>query len=370
MKRLSLRQTATTLRRRGLAQLELTLSLPILLFVMGLMIIVGTTAAWKARTDANSRQAAWRALLPRTGEDDPNPRGWPDGQARMQLAGDGHEIIDFDPYELHDVVRGQPLSAPTGENVEVFEEALDVQNDVLLGLAEIERRYPVLANMRPEGINPVREYPILNGDWRFPTMHNSDGGRGIGGNTVRRTRHLYPSDFEGQLAGQIAEYQNQAVGLISDPDGPTIDQLDQDQALAQPVPAGIEYEPPYGIGRSPNYFMPENRQTFQLLTQPHRLCRYDLDDPRIVFGRPQTLRGLGADLEREIRNVPRRLTRDHLRMYQRHLRHIESLLDLLAMGNLPPDVLAYLTSKRPEMLANQAQLEVYVEQLQSFQNSL
>lgn len=356
--------------RAGLAPLELTLSLPILLFVMGLMIIAGTTAAWKARTDTTSRQATWRAILPRTGADDPNPRGWPEQQGQMRLEGNGDPFVDFDPFQAHQVVRGQPLSAPSGESVTVLDDALDLQNDILIGLSEIQRRYPVLANMRPDGIHPVREHPILNGDWRFSTIRNEDG-RGIGGNVVRRVRHLYPSDFEAELTAEINEYQDQAVGLISDPDGSTIDLLDRDDELASPTPRGLIYEPPYGIGRSPNYFLPEDGLTRSILTQPHRLCSYELDAVRRIGNRAVSLRSLGRDLEQEILRVPHRITRDHLRMHRGHLAHIERLLDLLENpGGLSPDVLTYLQSREPAMRASQTQLEQYIDQLESFQQSL
>lgn len=347
--------------RAGLAPLEMTLALPILLFVMALMIIAGTTAAWKARTDTNSRQTAFRAILPRTGTDDPNPRGWP-LEAQMRLEGNGEGFLDFDPYQPHEVVRADWLAAPTGESVDVLQEALDTQNEILLGVAEIQRRYPIMANMRPEGINPIREYPILNGGWRFSTIRNPDDGRGIGGNVVRRVPHMYPSDFEGQLAAEILEYQDRAIELISDPDGPTIDLLDQDQELAMPIPGGTEYEPPYGIARSPDYFLPENGQTRRNLLQPERLCTYD---PQRLYAE------LGVALEAEIRNVPQRLTRDHLRMYQSHLSHIERLLEMLEDPSaLPPDLLAYLQSKQPEMEANKPQLEEFIDQLESFRDSL
>jgi len=356
--------------RAGLAPLELTLSLPILLFVMGLMVIAGTTAAWKARTDTNSRQAAWRAILPRTGADDPYPAGWPDGQADLRLTGPGTPPISFDPYQQHQVVRGQRLAAPTGESIDVLEEALDVQPEMLLGLAGIQRGIPMLAGIRPEGIHPVREYPLLNGDWRFSTMR-TENGRGIGGNAVRRVLHLYPSDFEGQLAAEIREYQNQAVGLISDPDGDTIDQLDQDQELSAHSPAGLEYEPPYGLGGAPNYFLPERGTTRANLTQPQRLCVCELDLVRQVGNGNTSLRLLATELAAEIRNVPQRLTRDHLNMYESHLQHIENLLNLLDNGNnLPPDLVVYLQTRRPAMEASRTQLRQYIRQLESFQNSL
>lgn len=354
-------KTPGSLARAGLAPLEFTLALPILLFVMALMIIAGTTAAWKARTDANSRQTTFRAILPRTGSEDENPRGWPQ-EAQMRLDGNGDGFIESDPYQPHEVVRADRLAAPTGESVDVLQEALDTTNEILLGVAEIQRRYPMMANMRPEGIHPIREYPLLNGDWRFSTIRNPNDGRGIGSNVARRVPHMYPSDFEGQLASEISEYQDRAIDLISDPDGPTIDLLDQDEELAYPFPQGTEYEPPYGIGRSPNYFLPENRTTLRNLTQPHRLCTYD---PQRLYNE------LGAALEGEIRNVPQRITRDHLRMYQTHLSHIERLLEMLEdPASLPPDLLAYLQSKQPEMEANKPILEDYIDELESFRDSL
>ena len=268
------------------------------------------------------------------------------------------------------MVRGQRLTAPTGESIDVLEEALDVQPEMLLGLAGIQRGFPMLAGIRPEGIHPIREYPLLNGDWRFPTIRTGTG-RGIGGNVVRRVLHLYHSDFEGQLAAEIREYQNQAVGLISDPDGETIDQLDQDLELAADSPTGLEYEPPYGIGRAPNYFLPERGTTRANLTQPQRLCTCELDIMQRVGNGNTSLRLLAAELAMEIRNVPERLTRDHLDMYERHLSHIERLLNLLDSGsNLPPDLVVYLQTRRPSMEASRIQLRQYISQLESFQNSL
>jgi hypothetical protein len=57
--------------RRGLAPLELTLTLPILVLMMALMINFGVVGVWKVRTQANARYAAWRTITARTGEDNP-----------------------------------------------------------------------------------------------------------------------------------------------------------------------------------------------------------------------------------------------------------------------------------------------------------
>ena len=64
-------------RRRGLAPLELVLSLPILLMVMALMINFGTVACWKVRGLGVSRQCVWGNRWPRSTANFPQPVFWP-----------------------------------------------------------------------------------------------------------------------------------------------------------------------------------------------------------------------------------------------------------------------------------------------------
>jgi hypothetical protein len=336
-------------RRAGLAPLELTLSLPIMLFVMGLMIIAGTTGAWKARTVTNARQSVWRTLHPRQGSEDGNPLGWP-SSARMHVEDGQDSLIAFDPYEYHTVVRGQPLTAPSGETMEVEQGLFDMQEGLRLGHAAIERRYPVMGNMPPGRIDIRRDHAILDENWTFQNM-------GLSSNRIRRINHIYPQDREAQLMQQAIRYQNAAVVILSNPNNPILDILDNDQELGSPMPGGMMYEPAYGIGYSPDYHLPNDRDLFRRLTDPRRICSYN----------PQTIRdNLVIDLLNAINQVPRRLTNDHLRMYNAHVQHIDRLLQALDGGQLPDRTRAYLQTKRPQMQQNKGQLEQYIRQLEQF----
>src|SRR5262245_50908648 len=62
--------------RRGLAPLELVLSLLFLLVLMALIINFGTTAPWHVRGNVAARHAVWRTLSARTGNGYPSPSNW------------------------------------------------------------------------------------------------------------------------------------------------------------------------------------------------------------------------------------------------------------------------------------------------------
>ncbi|MCA9071579.1 MAG: hypothetical protein KDA84_21785, partial [Planctomycetaceae bacterium] len=137
-----IRKRAT--HRAGLAPLELVLVLPILLFVMALMINLGTGGAWKIRTQINARHSAWRALEHRTGQGDPHPGNWPD-DARLQSNGTSLSPVPFDPYVGHVVARGPVIVDPvTGEFLPVRSGYLDMQPRLVEGEAAIARPYPLL----------------------------------------------------------------------------------------------------------------------------------------------------------------------------------------------------------------------------------
>ena len=65
------------LARRGLAPLELVLSLPIMLLIMALMVNFGTLACWKVRGLSMARLAVWGSRWPRSGDSTPRPAYWP-----------------------------------------------------------------------------------------------------------------------------------------------------------------------------------------------------------------------------------------------------------------------------------------------------
>lgn len=343
------RKHERTRDRAGLAPLELTLSLPIMLFVMGLMIIAGTTGAWKARTVTNARQSVWRTLSPRQGGSDPDPIGWP-SSADMHSEAAQDSLINFDPYVAHTVVRGQPLTAPTGEAMEVEEGLFNMQNGLQLGIAQMDRRYPVMGNMRPGQIDVVREHPILDENWTFGNM-------ALPANHTRRINHIYPQDREAQLMQQAMRYQRAAIAILTNPNNAVLDYLDNDQELGSPQPGGLLYEPIYGIGYSPDYHLPADGDLRRRLLDPRQICSYN----------PQTIRdNLVSDLLNAINQIPQRLTSDHLSMYNAHLAHIERLLEAMVEPGTPIQTRIYLQSKSGEMRQNKSMLEDYIDQLEKF----
>ena len=337
--------------RAGLAPLELTLSLPIMLFVMGLMVIVGTTASWKVRVVTNSRQAVWRTVDPRNGENDPHSRGWPT-YARMETA-EGSTPIDDDPYDTHEVVRGQPLRAPSGEQLKVRESLFDMQDGLTNGVTELERPFPVMGNMPPRQIHLYREHPLLSGNWQFREME-------LQSNAQRRILFLYPADYGRSLSRNVQRYHEAALAIVLNPLNPILETLDNDDELRNPVPSGLTYNPPYGIGRAPDYHVPE-RSPRGLLLNPDRVCSTSRDELSQTVIDP---------LVEETRRVPDRLARDFLRMYRSHLAHIDKLIEIYENPRTTPPVRARIRPFVPAMNRDRPDLEQRIEQLESFQQSL
>lgn len=337
--------------RAGLAPLELTLSLPIMLFVMGLMIIVGTTASWKVRTVTNSRQAVWRTIDPRDGETDPHSRGWP-ASAQMEVE-EARSAIESDPYQDHEVVRGQPLSAPTGEQLQVRESLFSMQSGLVNGIAALERPFPVMRNMPPGQIHLLREHPLLSRDWQFREM-------GLRSNAQRRILFLYPADYERALSSAVQRYHEAALTIVLNPLNPILETLDNDGELRNPVPSGWTYHPPYGIGRAPDYHIPQGSLR-SLLLNPDNVCSTDRSELQTTLITP-----LVAATQR----LPQRLTGDFLQMYRGHLAHIDRLLDRYNDPNTPALERARIAPFVPAMNRDRPDLEARIEQLEDFRQSL
>lgn len=361
-------------RRTGLAPVELTLSLPILLFVMALMVVIGTTAAWKARAVSVAREAVWRTNLRRTGATDPHPRTWPN-DAQMTVSTSARTVLPVDPYGQHIVVRGPVLTAPTGESLPVRDDLSDMHRGLRFGIAGIERPYPMLRRLGQ--INVRRDHPLLQDHWTYLEM-------GYRSNWSRRVLRIYPVDLASALPGVTQRYMDAAIAISTNPNLAILQMLDNDDELRQPTPRGMQYEPPYGIGFAPDYHFPERNPIRSRLLNPELVCSFDLGALR---------QGITDPLFQEIRGhsgmrgslgdcgVAGRLTRDYLRMYELHRRHIDSLLHLLGLpafpgdrpppaANIPIDVRSDLMSKVGAMNTNRATLQGYISQLEQFRDYL
>ena len=127
-------------RRRGLAPLELTLALPILLFVMALIINYGTISAWKVREHSVARLAVWETRWPRSGSTDPRPSYWP-ATASMESSDQGN-VAEMDVSRVDLPVARGPLP-----NATVNSELLDPTRGLHEGSASLTRKFAMLGTM-------------------------------------------------------------------------------------------------------------------------------------------------------------------------------------------------------------------------------
>src|SRR5271157_3863406 len=140
IKKLPAPQETTRSRRPGLAMLELTMALPILLFIMALIVNYGTIAAWKVRENSVARLAVWETRWPRSGSTDPRPSYWP-ARASMESSDEG-TVAGMDDSRVDlPVARGPMPEATVDSNL------LDPTRGLREGSAGLTRKYPLLGTM-------------------------------------------------------------------------------------------------------------------------------------------------------------------------------------------------------------------------------
>lgn len=166
-------------RRKGLAPLELTLSLPLLLFTMALMVALGAAATWKVRTLVAARNTAWRHRWPRGGiYEELRAPGWPSpGTYNIRGAGD-LTAIDH-PAFSHPVARG-PLP-----EIDVDDRLFDPTRGLIEGEARHQRLPPMLARLGTYQHDV--DHLLLDGKFHFRHM-------GIPSNNWRRIPRIYALD--------------------------------------------------------------------------------------------------------------------------------------------------------------------------------
>lgn len=161
--------------RRGLAPLELVLVLPILMMMMALMIDFGIVGAWKIRTQANTRYAAWRTVNARTGELNPTPPYWPaNGTLTTQAGPDlqkSSQLWDSQQPLLCPCIRGPQLTAPSAQTVVNVPGRLELDGFVLEGNGQITRQLPLLRGALPGGqfrFNLIQD--VFDNQWQFYSL--------------------------------------------------------------------------------------------------------------------------------------------------------------------------------------------------------
>ena len=286
---------------RGLAPLELVLSLPILLFVMGLMILIGWAATFKVRTQIHSREAAWRSIWRANPRSDaqamPNPPGFP---PPAQMSVDRSYVpcipmptLELAMYDSHQVARGPMLIDPrSGNGLRVDRDLLEVRRGAITGKAVVDRGFPVLGQMPPRGYRHEVNLPVLDNRWQFWQ-------KGLDSNSARRSLRLYP-DLAGRwqsvTAAHTARFGRLAGMLRNGLGRRQMDLFDRDRELANYYGGYRDYYPnPPGGART---------------SAPGDLSGFADRLIQRIAGNPRPRSGLNAA------GIPGALTRDFLNMYR------------------------------------------------------
>ena len=152
------RNGAERSRRRGLAPLEMVLSLPILLLVMALMVNFGTVACWKVRALGVARQRVWGNRWARSTANLPLPTFWPN--ADQPGFAEASRVPELNGPKLNLLDPGG-IVAPTNE-------ILDPTVGLLKGSAHMDREFPLLRKLGPYDLNAATE--LLGDTWEFQRM--------------------------------------------------------------------------------------------------------------------------------------------------------------------------------------------------------
>ncbi len=211
--------------RRGLAPLELVLWLPVLMFMMALMVIIGNAVVWKVRTATVSRHAVWRARAPRTPQVDPPPATWPELRTLIDVLGDA-DLAPVAAVQPRDRVAHGPLDQFGVQPV------LDMGRGKQAGDAELARAYPMLARMGEYRFDV--EHPMLVDQFRYWEMS-------IPRNHYRRIPFIY--ELPKAPAGLSQAYADAMRRVITAPFRSDLDPLDRDSEIFQFYGYYVDFHP-------------------------------------------------------------------------------------------------------------------------------
>lgn len=231
--------------RRGLAPLELVLWLPLLMFVMALMVIIGNAVVWKVRTATVSRHALWRARPMRTADVDPPPATWPRERTSMAVIQDA-DLLPVAAAQPNDAVAHGPLG-PFG-----VRPILDIGQRKLAGDAELARIYPMLARMGEYRFDV--EHPMLVGQLRYweiplpgreePVLRSYYWELKYRRNTQRRILYIY--ELPKAPSGLSQAFSDAVRSVLNAPFRGDLDPLDRDPEVFAFYGDYIDFHPEIG----------------------------------------------------------------------------------------------------------------------------
>jgi len=315
-------------RRRGLAMLELTLALPILLFIMALIINYGTIAAWKVRENSVARLAVWEARWPRSGLTDPRPRYWP-ATASMESSDQG-TVTGMDDRRVDLPVARGPLPAAT-----VNSDLLDPTRGLREGSAELTRRYPLLGKM---GTYTIKAQTWLIDDkWQYQRM-------GMGSNWQRRVPVLYA--LAKAPASLVNAYVQSVLAISQAAFREQLRPLDDD-------PDFLYYGALFGWGGAPDFY-----------PRVQSMCTTDRNlTDKSVEQLIDTIQGKHTK-NQNIPSLAERMAQSFLGLYQRALAAFEAILNAKSPP-APPGMVSLAQSQIPELKAKIDILKKFLETIQA-----
>lgn len=274
--------------RRGLAPLELTLALPLLLMAMALMVILGAAAAWKVRTSANARQAIFRATYPRTTDNDPVPSNyWPQSASLRYYRG-GTSFLTDDPYAAHTAVRGPSIADPeTGNALRVLIDTLDMTQGMATGDAHVNHEPAMWSRLGYRNDFTRHNLMFAGQTWQYANL-------GIPSNNARRILHTYDFELSKYNPPAAARVQAAANAILTSSYRQALMVLDRDAELRAWYGNDVDFHP------NPPSACTHQLATLQSLLLPQLLSR--------------------------IEDVPRRMAQTFLNMYQQQLADLDALM--------------------------------------------
>lgn len=231
--------------RRGLAPLELVLSVPVLMMTMALMVSFGAAATWKVRTLNGSRQGIWRDRSLWNGAGDAKIGSLPaNGSMGSGSANDltrVQTIWDIGPIQTPvtrgPMVTGEGQEGTTGHITLQDRRYFEMTEGVRQGTASMERPYALLPRMGSFRYDVT--HSLLDSRWQYTSQ-------GFGSNETRRAKDWYNFEDGPEWSSQKSAFQQADARLVSNPSGPQLRPLDRDEEFRDFYGSYREFHPSLG----------------------------------------------------------------------------------------------------------------------------
>lgn len=252
----------------------MVLVLPLLMMIMSMIIVFGYMISWKLRTETVARDAIWRDRSDRFANEFATPVEWPELLTPTDPSiwtTRGNNIVEFqaEPELDHPIIAG-PIP-----NVTVREEVLEFGRGVRIGVADLDEEAPIFATLAP--IRFRVDHPILDNQFRYWQLGHR--------NFQRRIPVIY--EIELDFIRSSAAMQNAVAAIVNAPFQIQLAALDRD-------PEFIAWR-----GTAPDFHP--------------RVGRFCETDRQIV------LENQVASVIRRISQVPQRMARASIRLYQQQI---------------------------------------------------